>query len=578
MDYLTPKELKEMMLLSYDRIETQKEDINKINVFPVPDQDTGNNMAKTLAGIKKAIDQREFKTLSEISDAILDAALTSAQGNAGVIYTGFLAGFLPELEQNPANCEKLTIALEKGAARARDSIQDPVPGTILDVIDATADTFAKETKKGTGIISTFRKAVQNANEALLATREKMEIFRKANVVDAGGLGFLIILESFLDALEKSSPAEVVISEKEPLSQKTRRFVQILSNRYEIVCLIENPNLQPQAVKEKLKSMGDSIDLVQVGSKMKIHIHTDYPREVNKVLRSLGQIRNLRMEDMAREVVGEKSIKKVSIGLVTDDGNLLLPKIMERYKIESVPQREIPSSNNQIIPQIAKPSQKDFLTAFKKQLESFEKVLCITGSSHISKRYQLAQKARGELGALSKIFIVDSKNVAPGQSLFILKAIESIQEQKEIAEIINELTMLIPETHSYIVAQNIKWIEKRPGMPQSFIGWMKKMKNLNLSPVMEIKTGTFAKSGAFWGEEPSKILVKRVLKSAKKELKESKKIRAVINHVDSIEQAHKLKGALKEKMSAEVSFINVAPATMAATFGPGMLSVAWTPLK
>ena len=90
-----------MMLLSYKRIEENKEQINKINVFPVPDQDTGSNMAKTLLGIKEAIEGKEFKNLSEISEAALDGALTSAQGNAGVIYVGFLASFLPLLDKNP---------------------------------------------------------------------------------------------------------------------------------------------------------------------------------------------------------------------------------------------------------------------------------------------------------------------------------------------------------------------------------------------------------------------------------------------------------------------------------------------
>ena len=93
MEHITPENLKEMMLLSCKRVEERKEDINKINVFPVPDQDTGNNLAKTLLGIKEAIEKKDFKNLNEISESALDGALTNAQGNAGVIYTGFLAGF-----------------------------------------------------------------------------------------------------------------------------------------------------------------------------------------------------------------------------------------------------------------------------------------------------------------------------------------------------------------------------------------------------------------------------------------------------------------------------------------------------
>jgi len=135
-----------MLLLSYERIERERENINKINVFPVPDQDTGNNVAKTLLGIKNAIAEREFKSLTEFSETILDAALSCAQGNAGVIYTGFLADFLPELKENSINAARLALAFEKGFGRARSSILNPRDGTILDVIEATAVSFKKESR------------------------------------------------------------------------------------------------------------------------------------------------------------------------------------------------------------------------------------------------------------------------------------------------------------------------------------------------------------------------------------------------------------------------------------------------
>src|SRR4030042_2899693 len=117
MQHLTQEELKKMMLLSYQKIEKNKEQINKINVFPVPDQDTGSNMAKTLLGIKEAIEKKEFKDLNDLSEAALEGALSAAQGNAGVIYVGFLAGFLPSLDKNPVDAKKLTIALEEGRKR-----------------------------------------------------------------------------------------------------------------------------------------------------------------------------------------------------------------------------------------------------------------------------------------------------------------------------------------------------------------------------------------------------------------------------------------------------------------------------
>jgi len=322
MEFLTQEELKKMMLLSWKKIEEQKEQINKINVFPVPDQDTGSNMAKTLLGIKEAIEGKEFKDLSEISEAACDGALTSAQGNAGVIYTGFLASFLPLLDKNPVNAKKLAVAFGKGAERARKSIQNPKEGTILDVIDAASQTFKEESEKETDILKILRNAIEKANEALLATREKMEIFKKANVVDAGGLGFLIILESYLEALEGEKKE---VKKEEKPSERTRRFVQVLSNRYEIISLIEDSRFNEEVIREKLKKLGNSIDVVQIGNKTKVHIHTDYPDEVKNVIRQSGQVLELREEDMAREVVGEPSVREVSIGIVTEGNIACLPE-------------------------------------------------------------------------------------------------------------------------------------------------------------------------------------------------------------------------------------------------------------
>ncbi len=342
MEYLTHEQLKKMFFLSWEKVEKNKEQINKINVFPVPDQDTGNNMAKTLFGIKGAIENKNFQNFEELSSAALDGALTYAQGNAGVIYTGFLAGFLPLLNKNPADphtknidvgadAKKLALAFKSGAERARKSIQHPKEGTILDVIDATSRVFQEESEKEQDIIKILKKAIEKAHEALLATREKMETFRKANVVDAGGFGFFMILESYLESLEGEKKEEK--EEEIKPSERIKRFVQTLSNRYEVVFLAEDLKFDEETLRNKLKNLGDSLDVVKIGGRLKLHIHTDFPEEVKQIARQSGTILNLRVEDMAKEVVGEPSLRQVSIGIVTEDITSLPPKVLEKYRIE-----------------------------------------------------------------------------------------------------------------------------------------------------------------------------------------------------------------------------------------------------
>ena len=590
MEYLTQEELKKMLLLSYQKIEGHKEEINKINVFPVPDQDTGNNMAKTLLGVKEAIENRNFKDLSEISEAALDGALTAAQGNAGVIYVGFLASFLPLLDKNPVNAKKLAFAFEKGAERARQSIQDPKEGTILDVIDAAAQIFKEEAEKEKDLVKIFKSAVEKAKEALLATREKMEIFRKANVVDAGGLAYLMILESHLEVLEGEKKE---VEEEERPSEKVRRFVQTLSYRYEVVSLIKNPRFEEKAIQEKLKNLGDSIDIVRIGDKTKIHIHTDSPDEVKKVMREAGQILSLREEDMAKEVVGEESVRKVSIGIVTEDLAALLPKILERYQIELVdvildwPEvTEIPGENIfkkmreaeklgiKTSPKTSQASPKSYFDAYQKQFQRFDKVFCLAITSKLSGSYNSAVQGREMLAEneKEKVYVLDSLHAAASQALLILRMVELIQEQREAKEIIEEIKNLIPKTHLYLVFKKPRWIESIGRMTKSQANWVRRMKRVGIHPIMEIKEGVLGKGGIIFAKDEAEALFKKIAKESKKERKLGKKIRVVINHCDNLEGAKRLKDALKG-IGVEVSFISEGP-TILAVVGPDALIAAW----
>jgi hypothetical protein len=595
MKFLTQKELKEMFIKSWQRVEEKKEEINKINVFPVPDMDTGSNLAKTLEGIKKAMENKEFSNLSEVAVAALDGALNFAQGNAGVIYTGFLAGFLPKLDKNPVDAKKLALAFEEGRKQAWKSMLNPKKGTILDVIDATAETFKKEAEKEDNIINIFKKALEKAKEALLATREKMDIFKKANVVDAGGLGFLIILESYLEALEPSFGKEKM--EKEKPSEKIRRFIQTISYRYEVIFLIEDLKIREEILKEKLAKLGNSIDLIQIGNKMKVHIHTDDPDEVKNLASQAGEIIDLKVQDMAKEIMGEEIERKVSIGIVTENVASILPKVLERYQIELAeakfdwPElekfpgeniyqkiREAWKSGAKTLPKTSQATPKSYFDAFKKQLERFEKVLCLTLSSKVSGCYNSAIQAREMLSEEEKerVFVLDTLNAAAGQALFVLRAIELIQEQREIDEIIEEIKNLIPKTHLYLSFEDPKGVEFIGRITKSQANWIRRMKKLRIQPIMELKDGVIGKGRMVFAEDEPEAIFKKILKESKKERKARKRIRVIINHADNLEGAKKLKEMLKE-IGAEVSFISEGPPIICAVTGPGTLLVGWQPV-
>jgi len=208
------------------------------------------------------------------------------------------------------------------------------------------------------------------------------------------------------------------------------------------------------------------------------------------------------------------------------------------------------------PKTSQAMPKDYLDAYEKQLQIFDKVLCITVSSKLSGCYNSTIQAREMLKEKERIFILDSLNLP---TLLILKAIELIQEQREVEEIITELKNLIPKIHTYLSQAN----------------WVRRMEKINLRPLMGMKDGLIAKDGVVFARDMAEALFKKILKESKKE---NKKLRVTINHADNLEQAEKLKKMLEEKLEVEIPFITLAPPIIAAGAGPGTLIVGWMPIK
>jgi hypothetical protein len=590
MDTIAQNELKKMLVFSYERVERDKEQVNKINVFPVPDQDTGSNLAATLKGVKTNIEDKDFNSIAELSECALDGALTAAQGNTGIIYTGFLAGFFPYIaNEESINVEKLGQAFEKGFERAKDSIQNPKEGTMLDVIQAFA-IGVKESNTN-DIVKAFHVGLEKANQALLDTPNKMEVLKKAGVVDAGGLGFLMILETFLDTLREQEDPFVIKSLSKEEIGRPKRFVQILSNRYEVVALLQDGEYSEKDVKSRINHLGNCLDVIKVGDRTKIHIHTDDPYEVRDIIKQMGSIENLRIEDMAKEVTGEESVEKVSIGIVVDERAGLNAKIIEHYQIEVIPLRISWPEGETIIgenicqrikgakkegitsrPKIEPINPEFFFESYKKQLDRFEDVICIVSSSKLSNNYEAAIKGRLKLDSRQRerVYVIDSKSINAGQSMLVLEALELIKEQRRAKEIANKLELIVPKINLYCVVQKSDWWNK----DKKKVFWFSKTKEETRYVLGEMKHGRLMKMETLKTNDFADFLFQKIEKDAKKEILAGKKIRAIISHGDNLEQANKLKANLKTLKRVEISFINITDPVTSINACPESLLIGW----
>jgi len=598
MRYIGQKELKEMIVFSYEKIKENRKEIDRINVFPIPDKDTGNNISITLLGIKEAINDKDFYSIEEFSRTVLNGALNNAQGNVGVIYTGFLSGFFSVLNKNPLGSKELALGFKVGAEKARESIQNPKEGTILDVIDAASNVFDKYSEKG-DIIDLLEIAVQKANEALLATRGKMEIFKEANVVDAGGLAFLTILQSYLEVLGGKKNSKD-LGENIGYSSKSNQSLQTLSQRYEVVALIENKNFinkqNIKSVQDKLKGLGDSLDIVQIKDKIKVHIHTNEPDKVKKIINNLGETKSLKIEDMKKEIERETPREKPSIGIVTEDVSCFPSRFLEKYQIDLVEigytwpdEKNLPGKNIyqkmregekrgiKTFPKTSQPSPQAYLNVFREQLKIFDKILCITLSSGLSGCYNSALQAREMSGCPERIFVFDSFTAAAGQAFLAIRAREIFQQGLEFKEAIEQLKKEIKRVHLYVIFEDPKWIKSIGRMNSSQAQWVRGMRKIGLYPLIELKEGKIDKGGIVIARTMEKALFKKVWNETKKIRKQGRKIKTIIGHADNFESAERLEKILNEKIGTENLFTTLGSPVVCAAAGPGTLFVGWTDL-
>jgi len=201
--HLSPVQLREMMKKSEEKIAVEKENINAINVFPIPDGDTGSNMFYTIKAIVEEVNNASDSDYNSILQAISKGAFVGAKGNSGVIYSQFLIGIVEYLEDKEVITPvEFSEALREGTEFAYDAVLNPTEGTILTVMQRVAEKAKELTSENPNInwLDYMEELVKAGKEALEETKELLDVLKAAGVVDAGAKGFVHILESWRDVI------------------------------------------------------------------------------------------------------------------------------------------------------------------------------------------------------------------------------------------------------------------------------------------------------------------------------------------------------------------------------------------
>ena len=271
-------------------------EVNDLNVFPVPDGDTGTNMSMTMHAALDEVGDLSSQSVSDLAGIMANGALMGARGNSGVILSQILRGFARAIDgdRGVINAVDLAQALEEGASTAYQGVMKPVEGTMLTVIREAADTAVVTASPEMDIEKLMRETVSAAQTSLSRTPSLLPVLAEAGVVDAGGQGLVFILEGFLRFLRGQSFE--VMSEAEA---DVRKAVQAPEGEYnyDTQFIILGDGLDVQTIREQMAAMGDSVLVVGDENRVKVHVHLDKPGQALDYGVTQGHITDVVVENM-----------------------------------------------------------------------------------------------------------------------------------------------------------------------------------------------------------------------------------------------------------------------------------------
>lgn len=298
--------LRDAMISATNNLSNNRKQTDDLNVFPVPDGDTGTNMSMTLSNAARELDKLSGETAGKVASVNASALLRGARGNSGVITSLLFRGFAKGIgEDEFVTSENLAAAFALGVEAAYKAVMKPTEGTILTVA-RVASEYAKEAyESGKNELEVFESAIEGAEKALAETPELLPQLKKAGVVDAGGFGFVLILKGMLSVFKdgviiKGNDIEITEDEEETGRNAAGEFETEITFTY-CTEFIVNRNLdcgkEPNDLRMFLETIGDCVVVVDDEEIIKVHVHTDHPGNAIEEALTHGSLVHLKIENM-----------------------------------------------------------------------------------------------------------------------------------------------------------------------------------------------------------------------------------------------------------------------------------------
>ncbi len=298
-DRISGSVFKQMVLFGAACITLERETINDLNVFPVPDGDTGTNMSLTIQTAAAELKKNQPVSVSDAASITASALLRGARGNSGVILSLLFRGISKHLKgMNEADGVQLAAAMKEGVATAYSAVMKPAEGTVLTVSRLAADRAAQAAQECNSVEYVLQEAIRTGLETLDETIEMNPVLKKAGVVDAGGKGYLVILDGMLRALRGEAIPEVNEAKAEGKADFSAISQEEITFTFDTVFIVrkwENTSIEP--LRAYLSTIGDSLVIGEDDEAFKVHVHTNIPGEALTKSQSYGTLELAKIENM-----------------------------------------------------------------------------------------------------------------------------------------------------------------------------------------------------------------------------------------------------------------------------------------
>ncbi len=561
--------------------------INKINVFPVADADTGTNLASTMRSIIDGSVPDENLKLSAVS--IADAALTGARGNSGIIFAQFLYGFSNELKaKETITVEDFAESMRNAVRYAYEAIANPVEGTIISVIKDWAEHLYHLKDSIDDFIRLLLDAFAKASDSLKSTAKQMEAIAKKHVVDAGAKGFVVFLEGMLEFFKTGISVSVETLQKDEVIEEEVVGHEELTYRYCTEALITGENLDKEKIRQTIRDYGDSMVVAGSPQKMRIHIHTDTPWSLFVDVGKLGTISAQKVDDMVmqNEVVSNAREKTA---IVTDSTCDLPTEIIEKYQIQMVPlnihfgesfyldrltmqpeQFYDMLQKSPIYPSTSQPAFKEFYNRYNYLSTHYDSIIGIHISGGMSGTWQnslnAARRVIEQTG--KKIDVMDSLRTTNALGLIVLRAARALEEGMSHDDIVAKIPKWALNTEILVSASTMKYMIRsgRVSPTKGFIG-----KLLNVKPIITMDSD--GKADSFGKPMTLKSARKMIFSELKKNIQGKKVWGYAISHALNPDSAQIYAEEMERLTGMKPEFVKNASPVLVTHVGIGVVAIS-----